>query len=69
MPAWTTNNTSTEFSAGVSHLGNPGRANAAPVGPVAYDTGFQAVEREQGGYQPGQFESMEDELSQGADDA
>jgi hypothetical protein len=44
--------------------------NAHFVGGVTGqdDGSFEAYQREQGGYQPGSFEQMQDQITQGSDD-
>jgi hypothetical protein len=50
------------------HLTPHGVLRAAMSGSQADDGSFEQFQRNQGGYGPGQFTTMQDQVSQGSDD-
>jgi len=73
--AWTTNNTSAEFGAGINHLANTGRANAYTIGYAAQttmgaqdDNSYERYQRDASGYTPGSMPEVADQLSNGSND-
>ena len=61
--------TNAEFGTGITPGPVSGHANMATVAPAdQYDNSWEAYQRQGGTYQPGQMESLEDQIGRGSDD-